>query len=72
VAQERVIELEQGEQAFLHTRFGLGEDPLSPYKGIITPWIKPADPRKLMSVAKAKKPSAITRRHWVSPWAWLI
>jgi len=42
-------------QAFLHARFGLGDDPLNPYKATITQWINPADPRKPMSVAKAKK-----------------
>lgn len=42
-------------QAFLHARFGLGDDPLKPYKATITQWINPADPRKPMSVAKAKK-----------------
>lgn len=42
-------------QAFLHARFSLGEDPLKPYKAVITRWINPADPRKPMSVAKAMK-----------------
>jgi hypothetical protein len=42
-------------QAFLHARFGLGDDPLKPYKATIKQWINPADPRKPMSVAKAKK-----------------
>lgn len=40
---------------FLHTRFALGDDPLKPYKATITQWINPADYRKPMSVAKAKK-----------------
>lgn len=42
-------------KAFLHTRFGLGDDPLVPYKAIITQWINPSDYRKPQSVAKAKK-----------------
>ncbi|WP_185957713.1 hypothetical protein [Tepidiphilus olei] len=42
-------------QAFLHTRFALGDDPLKPYKATITQWINPADPPKPQSVAKAKK-----------------
>lgn len=42
-------------QAFLHARFALGEDPLKPYKAAITQWINPSDPRKPMSVAKARK-----------------
>ena len=42
-------------KAFLHARFGLGDDPLEPYKTIITQWINPSDYRKPMSVAKAKK-----------------
>jgi len=42
-------------QAFLHTRFALGDDPLRPYKATITQWINPADYRKPLSVAKAKK-----------------
>lgn len=42
-------------QAFLHARLDLGGDPLKPYKTTITQWINPADPRKPLSVAKAKK-----------------
>lgn len=42
-------------QAFLHARFTLGGDVLQPYKTVISKWINPADPRKPMSVAKAKK-----------------
>lgn len=40
---------------FLHARFGLGDDPLQPYKATITQWINPPDYRKPQSVAKAKK-----------------
>jgi hypothetical protein len=42
-------------QAFLHARFALGDDPLKPYKATIAQWINPADPRKPQSSAKAKK-----------------
>lgn len=42
-------------QAFLHARFALGEEVLKPYKTTITQWINPADARKPISVAKAKK-----------------
>ena len=42
-------------KAFLHARFGLGDDPLEPYKDVITQWINPPDYRKPQSVAKAKK-----------------
>lgn len=42
-------------QTFLHARFGLGGDVLKPYKATIAQWINPADVRKPMSVAKAKK-----------------
>lgn len=43
-------------QTFLHTRFGLGEDILKPYKAIISRWICPDVMRNQpISVAKAKK-----------------
>jgi hypothetical protein len=43
-------------QTFLHTRFGLGDDPLKPYKAIIERWLWPDLSRNLgTSVAKAKK-----------------
>ncbi|MEJ7745863.1 MAG: hypothetical protein WKF61_03735 [Luteimonas sp.] len=42
-------------QTFLHARFGLGDDVLKPYKATISRWICPQDPRKPISVAKAKK-----------------
>lgn len=42
-------------KAILHARFGLGDDPLKPYKAIIAQWINPSDYRKPQSVAKAKK-----------------
>ncbi len=42
-------------KTFLHARFGLGDDPLEPYKDVITQWINPPDYRKPQSVAKAKK-----------------
>ena len=42
-------------KAFLHTRFGLGDDPLEPYKDVIIRWINPPDFRNPISVSKAKK-----------------
>ena len=42
-------------KAFLHTRFGLGDEPLEPYKDVIIRWINPPDFRNPISVAKAKK-----------------
>ncbi len=42
-------------KVFLHARFGLGEDPLEPYKDVITTWINPPDYRNPISVSKAKK-----------------
>lgn len=42
-------------KAFLHARFGLGEDALAPYKDAITSWINPRDCRAPISVSKAKK-----------------
>ncbi len=40
---------------FLHARFGLGDDPLEPYKDVIIHWINPPDYRHPISVSKAKK-----------------
>lgn len=42
-------------KAFLHARFGLGDDPLEPYKDVIIRWINPPGFRNPISVAKAKK-----------------
>ena len=42
-------------KAFLHTRFGLGDDPLAPYKDVISLWINPPGFNKPISVSKAKK-----------------
>lgn len=42
-------------KVFLHARFGLGEDPLEPYKDVITRWVNPPDVRNPISVSKAKK-----------------
>ncbi len=42
-------------KTFLHARFGLGDDPLEPYKDVITCWINPPDFRNPISVSKAKK-----------------
>lgn len=47
---------DQGNQAFLHARFGLGEDALVPYKKSLARWLWP-DPfrNKDTSVSKAKQ-----------------
>jgi hypothetical protein len=42
-------------KVFLHTRFGLGDDPLGSYKEEIARWINPPDYRDPISVSKAKK-----------------
>ena len=42
-------------KAFLHARFGLGDDPLAPYKDAISLWINPPGFSKPISVSKAKK-----------------
>lgn len=42
-------------KVFLHARFGLGDDPLEPYKDVIIGWINPPDFRNPISVSKAKK-----------------
>lgn len=42
-------------KVFLHARFGLGDDPLEPYKDVIIRWINPPDFRNPISVSKAKK-----------------
>lgn len=41
-------------QAFLHARFGVGDDALKPYKATISRWVYP-DFHQAVSVAKAKK-----------------
>ena len=46
----------QENQAFLHARLGIGEDPLKPYKATISRWVCPDVMRNQdISVAKAKK-----------------
>jgi hypothetical protein len=46
----------KGNQAFLHTRFGLGGDVLKPYQATISRWLWPDVFRgQDTSVAKAKK-----------------
>lgn len=43
-------------QAFLNARLGLGDDPLKPYKAVISRWVRPDVLRNQdISVAKAKK-----------------
>jgi hypothetical protein len=50
-------------QAFLHARFGLGPDPLGPYKAIISRWINPdlmkGEP---VSISRAKRAIADYRK----------
>lgn len=45
----------EGNKTFLHARLGLGDNPLEPYKDVITRWINPSDYRNPISVSKAKK-----------------
>jgi hypothetical protein len=43
-------------QAFLHARFGVGPDPLGPYKATISRWINPdLMKNQIVSVSRAKK-----------------
>jgi len=44
----------EGNRAFLHARFGLGQDPLQPYKKIIHRWLRP-------DVGRGEEPS-VSRR----------
>jgi len=47
---------DEGNRAFLHARFGLGEDPLQPYKKTIDRWLWPDVFRgQAPSVSRAKK-----------------
>ena len=51
---------DEGNRAFLHARFGLGDDPLQPYKKTINRWLWPDVFRgQQASVSRAKR--AITR-----------
>jgi hypothetical protein len=46
----------EGNRAFLHARFGLGQDPLQPYKKIIDRWLWPDAFRgEETSVSRAKR-----------------
>ena len=50
-------------QAFLHARFGLGQDPLQPFKASISRWISPDLMKgQPISVSKAKKAIADYKR----------
>jgi hypothetical protein len=54
---------DQGNRAFLHARFGLGEDPLFPYKNTIDRWLWPDAFRgQQTSVLKAKEAIAKYRK----------
>ena len=51
---------DEGNRAFLHARFGLGEDPLQAYKKTVDRWLWPdVFRRQQTSVARAKR--AITQ-----------
>ena len=48
--------MDKDNEAFLHTRLGLGSDQLAPYKAIISRWICPDLMRsQSVSISKAKK-----------------
>jgi hypothetical protein len=53
---------DDGNHAFFHARFGLGEDPLTAYKETIARWLWPdAFPGQKTSVSKAKKEISLYR-----------
>ena len=55
--------VQKDNQIFLHTRFGLGEDVLTPYKEMLDRWLWPDVMRKQdTSVAKAKQAIANYRK----------
>lgn len=55
-------------QAFMHARFALGDDPLKPYKATIDRWLWPdVFKNQDTSVAKAKKPIADYRKAICQP-----
>jgi hypothetical protein len=55
-ALQNLYAADQGTQAFLHARFGLGEDPLQPYKKAIDRWLWPGVFRgQETSVSRAKR-----------------
>jgi len=65
----------EGNRSFLHARFGLGPDPLQPYKKIIDRWLWPDVFRgEETSVLRAKraisnyKKASVIRRNWRSCW----
>ncbi|HMV57802.1 MAG TPA: hypothetical protein PKD38_11380 [Nitrospira sp.] len=57
-------------KAFLHARFGLGDDPLEPYKDVIIRWINPPDFRNPISVSKAKKTISDYKKALGQPGGW--
>jgi hypothetical protein len=55
-ALQNLYAADRGTQAFLHARFGLGEDPLQPYKKAIDRWLWPDVFRgQETSVSRAKR-----------------
>jgi len=62
---------DRGNRAFLHARFGLGDDPLCPYKNMIDRWLWPdafRDSRPLYR--KPRRQSLNTKRRSAILWAW--
>jgi hypothetical protein len=57
-------------RTFLHTRFGLGQDILEPYKQTIDRWLWPDAFRKQDTSVANGKPFPITRRSAATPPAW--
>lgn len=53
-------------KAFLHARFGLGDDPLEPFMDVIIRWINPPDFRNSISVSKAKKAISCPSHNFIS------
>ena len=57
-------------RAFLHARFGLGEDVLEPYKKTIDRWLWPDVLRKQdTSVSEAKRAFSLQKARWRPPGA---
>jgi hypothetical protein len=53
---EHLYAADEGNRAFLHARFGLGEDPLQPYKKTVDRWLSPDVFRgQETSVSRAKR-----------------
>ena len=57
---QNLYALHKDNQTFLHTRFGLGEDVLKPYRETLNRWLSP-DPLRNQDVSIAKAKQAISR-----------